>query len=239
MLSFAQEMEKTRVAASQITCWCALIALHQVFGVGADRLNRIQEELEKIQEAYSNKLAEGGSKLADEWLRGQIGDRVTLEFRVPLTRAPRGWKEEQLRMAGDEAARIAWQIYALACINALEFGKKRLTQLHEEAWKNYEQVNGWMKEGGMEYAFSQICKCAKLALREELQVIDNNPEEGWSQYKAEFDARRKIVNRVKVSPVLAKPVPHSEQEKAAIFERCLLEVTGSARQCAVSWKGAN
>lgn len=238
-MSFAQEMEKTRVAASQITCWCTLIALHQVFGVGADRLNRIQEELEKIQEAYSNKLAEEGSELADEWLRGRIGDRGALEFRVPLTRAPRGWKEKQLRMAGDEAARIAWQMYALACINALEFGKKRLTQLHEEAWKNYDQVNGWMKEGGMEYALSQICKCAKLALREDLQVIDNNPEEGWGQYKSEFDARRKIANRIKLSPALAKRVPHSDQEQAAIFDRCLSEVTGTARQSTVRWKSMN
>lgn len=170
-MTFERQMDETRGATAQITCWCALIALHQEFGVGADRLNRIQYDLEKIQDLYSEKLAESGSKAADKWLCGQIGDRGPLEFRVPVLRAPRNRKEQQLRMAGDSAASIAWRMYELAAIRVLGYGKTRLTRLLDESRKNYEQVNGWAKEGGMEYAFSQICKCAKLALREDLEVI--------------------------------------------------------------------
>ena len=109
---------------------------------------------------------------------------------MPVLRAPRNRKERQLRMAGDSSASIAWQMYELASIHVLGYGKTRLTRLLDESRKNYAQVNGWAKEGGMEYAFSQICKCAKLALREDLEVIDSTVE-GWDEYAADFDARRK------------------------------------------------
>ena len=234
-MTFERQMDETRGATAQITCWCALIALHQEFGVGADRLNRIQYDLEKIQDLYSEKLAESGSKAADKWLCGQIGDRGPLEFRVPVLRAPRNRKEQQLRMAGDSAASIAWRMYELAAIRVLGYGKTRLTRLLDESRKNYAQVNGWAKEGGMEYAFSQICKCAKLALREDLEVIDSTVE-GWDEYAADFDARRKMANRVKMSEALAKPAQHTDREKEEIFERCLSEVAGSARQVAMKWR---
>lgn len=234
-MTFERQMDETRGATAQITCWCALIALHQEFGVGADRLNRIQDDLEKIQDLYSEKLAESGSKAADKWLCGQIGDRGPLEFRVPVLRAPRNRKEQQLRMAGDSAASIAWRMYELAAIRVLGYGKTRLTRLLDESRKNYAQVNGWAKEGGMEYAFSQICKCAKLALREDLEVIDSTVE-GWDEYAADFDARRKMANRVKMSEALAKPAQHTDREKEEIFERCLSEVAGSARQVAMKWR---
>lgn len=234
-MTFERQMDETRGATAQITCWCALIALHQEFGVGADRLNRIQDDLEKIQDVYAGKLAEGGSKVADDWLRGQIGDKGPLEFRVPVLRAPRKRKEQQLRMAGDSAASIAWRMYELAVIRVLGYGKTRLTRLLDESRKNYAQVNGWAKEGGMEYAFSQICKCAKLALREDLEVIDSTVED-WDEYAADFDARRKMANRVKMSEALAKPAQHTDREKEEIFERCLSEVAGSARQVAMKWR---
>ena len=234
-MTFERQMDETRGATAQITCWCALIALHQEFGVGADRLNRIQDDLEKIQDLYSGKLAESGSKAADKWLCGQINDRGPLDFRVPVLRAPRKRKEQQLRMAGDSAASIAWRMYELAVIRVLGYGKTRLTRLLDESRKNYAQVNGWAKEGGMEYAFSQICKCAKLALREDLEVIDSTVE-GWDEYAADFDARRKMANRVKMSEALAKPAQHTDREKEEIFERCLSEVAGSARQVAMKWR---
>ena len=236
-MTFERQMDETRGATAQITCWCALIALHQEFGVGADRLNRIQYDLEKIQDLYSEKLAESGSKAADKWLCGQIGDRGPLEFRVPVLRAPRNRKEQQLRMAGDSAASIAWRMYELAAIRVLGYGKTRLTRLLDESRKNYEQVNGWAKEGGMEYAFSQICKCAKLALREDLEVIDSTLE-GWDEHAAAFDARHRMAIRMKLSEAMAKPVPpqYNDREKAEIFERCLSEVTGSTRQNIMKWR---
>ena len=40
--SFQTEMDDTQQAVSQIVCLCTTIALHQEFGVGKTRLDRIQ-----------------------------------------------------------------------------------------------------------------------------------------------------------------------------------------------------
>lgn len=39
--SFQAEMDGTQQAISQIVCWCTTIALHQEFGVGKIRLDRM------------------------------------------------------------------------------------------------------------------------------------------------------------------------------------------------------
>ncbi|MFQ9763878.1 MAG: hypothetical protein ACLRYE_11770 [Gemmiger formicilis] len=44
-----KEKSKTRDAVGQISSWCLLIALHQRFGVGADRMERIAGKAEKLQ----------------------------------------------------------------------------------------------------------------------------------------------------------------------------------------------
>lgn len=44
-----KEKSKTRDAVGQISSWCLLIALHQRFGVGADRMERIAGDAEKLQ----------------------------------------------------------------------------------------------------------------------------------------------------------------------------------------------
>ena len=50
-MSLSQELDLTRDGTAEMTRWCIIIALHQCFGVGKDRLNKI--------EARANALAPG------------------------------------------------------------------------------------------------------------------------------------------------------------------------------------
>lgn len=43
MKTFKQQMEETRESTAQIVCWCLTVALHQEFGVGAYRLERLAQ----------------------------------------------------------------------------------------------------------------------------------------------------------------------------------------------------
>ena len=43
-----QEMDLTRDGTAEMTRWCIIIALHQCFGVGKDRLNRIEKRTEEL-----------------------------------------------------------------------------------------------------------------------------------------------------------------------------------------------
>ena len=47
-MNLRQELDLTRDGTAEMTRWCIIIALHQRFGVGKDRLNRIELRAEAV-----------------------------------------------------------------------------------------------------------------------------------------------------------------------------------------------
>lgn len=133
--SFQTEMDDTQQAVSQIVCLCTTIALHQEFGVGKTRLDRITDRIHDLEDQNTEVImtpdANGrpskakAEAIRESWLAGY----VTSDYRIPMLRAPRGRKEQQYQIAGNKAARIAWQIYAKAVIDILHYGPERLERL--------------------------------------------------------------------------------------------------------------
>ena len=111
-MGFSQEMSETKTSVAQLASWCLTVALHQEFGIGAGRLERLAKVLRRIQEENVAAVLGQGTEAAVRQREGWIQGKVQMDFPVPLLRAPRTRREKQLRMAGDEAAATAWQIYA-------------------------------------------------------------------------------------------------------------------------------
>ncbi len=112
--SFQTEMDDTQQAVSQIVCLCTTIALHQEFGVGKTRLDRITDRIHELEDQNTEVImtpdANGrpskarAEAIRESWLAGY----VTSDYRIPMLRAPRGRKEQQYQIAGNKAARIAF-----------------------------------------------------------------------------------------------------------------------------------
>ena len=146
---FETEMDDTRQAVGQIVCLCTTIALHQEFGVGKTRLERIKARIDELEnqntevimtpDANGRPSKDKAEAIRENWLAGCVSS----DYRIPMVRMPRGRKEQQYRMAGDRAAKIAWQIYAKAVIDVLHYGPDRLERLRKESHANYEQLNKW------------------------------------------------------------------------------------------------
>ena len=146
---FETEMDDTRQAVGQIVCLCTTIALHQEFGVGKTRLERIKARIDELEnqntevimtpDANGRPSKDKAEAIRESWLAGCVSS----DYRIPMVRMPRGRKEQQYRMAGDRAAKIAWQIYAKAVIDVLHYGPDRLERLRKESHANYEQLNKW------------------------------------------------------------------------------------------------
>lgn len=47
-MNLTQEMDLTREGTAEMTRWCIIIALHQCFGVGKDRLNKLENRAEEL-----------------------------------------------------------------------------------------------------------------------------------------------------------------------------------------------
>lgn len=190
---FATEMDDTRQAVSQIVGLCTTIALHQEFGVGKTRLDRITARMHELEDqntdivmtpdANGRPSKDKAEAIRESWLAGYVSS----DYRIPMVRAPRGRKEQQYRMAGDRAAKIAWQIYAKAVIDVLHYGPDRLERLRKESHANYEQLNKWGHEDGMDVAMEKLRRCAADALQApDLEVTDIDGSKDAAEVDKEF-----------------------------------------------------
>lgn len=200
--SFQTEMDDTQQAVSQIVCLCTTIALHQEFGVGKTRLDRITDRINELEDQNTEVImtpdANGrpskarAEAIRESWLAGY----VTSDYRIPMLRAPRGRKEQQYQIAGNKAARIAWQIYAKAVIDILHYGPERLERLRKESHANYEQLNQWAHEDGLDVAMEKLRRCAADAMQSaDLEVVDLDGSS--SEAKVEKEFRRQEVEFIK------------------------------------------
>lgn len=102
-----------------------------------------------------------------------LPESVPREFRVPALRAARNRREQQLKIVGDRAATMAWQLHARACMEVLGFGPDRLNRLYDERRHNYDQMNTWGKEDGIDVAMERMRKCACDALKTDDIVVED------------------------------------------------------------------
>lgn len=130
--------------------------------------------------------------IRESWLAGY----VTSDYRIPMLRAPRGRKEQQYQIAGNKAARIAWQIYAKAVIDILHYGPERLERLRKENHANYEQLNQWAHEDGLDVAMEKLRRCAADAMQApDLEVTDIDGSKDAAEVDKEF--RKQQLNFIK------------------------------------------
>lgn len=174
------DKKATREAVGQITCWCIAIALHQRFGVGRDRLERVAAGMGKVQDEIAAVIDELGHAKGMRMLADKLGGVCETEFRVPLNRAVKNRRERELRIDGDIAATAAWDCFAVAIRDVLGFGTERLNRVREEALANYRQFNGWYCEDP-QWAMTRLQHCAEQAMREKIDIVqqeDPEPDNG-------------------------------------------------------------
>lgn len=170
---FKQERIDARDYAMQVFCWCIIAAMHQNEGIGASRLMKACNEMEEFEARYAGAIRYGGKNAATEAMRKDLSCLCELDIRLPVLKAPRGHKEEQLRMARDEGGRTAWLVMAATCRATFNFGKERLARLLKNSLDNYRQYIEWDAEDH-EYAKHKLCKIVEQALQEELKVADED-----------------------------------------------------------------
>lgn len=71
-ISLTTELDLTREGTAEMTRWCVLIALHQSFGVGAARLNKILARAEKLGQESLDVAMEHLRRCAQDALKEDI-----------------------------------------------------------------------------------------------------------------------------------------------------------------------
>ena len=201
--SFQAEMDGTQQAISTIVSWCTTIALHQEFGVGKTRLDRITDRMNELEkqntsvimtpDANGRPSKEKADAIRESWLAGIVES----DYRVPMLRAPKNRREEQYRIAGNRAAKMAWQLYAKAVLDVLHYGPDRMKRLRKASLANYEQLNKWGHEDGMDVAMEMLRRCAADAMQaDDLEVVDLDGSSSAKEVDREF--RKQEIDFVKL-----------------------------------------
>ena len=172
MKNIRQQRADERDKAAQIFTWCMVVAMHQEEGIGATRLERACNEMHEFQQRYRTKILTENRKSATDAMREDLKGICDFEVRLPQTKAPRNRREEQLRMAQNEGAEIAWLVMAATTHLTFGFGKERLARLKQETLDNYRQYIGWVEQDGEAYAMELLRRCSEQALQEELKIND-------------------------------------------------------------------
>lgn len=224
-MNLATEIDLTQDSVVQLTCWCGQIALHELWGLGRVRLDRItrrQEQLGNESLAVVMVPDRNGMPQTEKarQLRAEaLPEGVPVEFRVPAMRTPRTRREQQLKIVGDRAATMAWQLMALACVQELGFGAERLNRLYREMRHNYEQLNEWGKADGIEVAMEKL-------RRWRMERVEVGPLSAQLPQRGNGDdchQRRGPNRRPEEKPELCKPckIPNPTPLQLDVHDLCL------------------
>lgn len=168
-----QEREDQRDRSAQLFMWCIVVSMHQDDGIGASRLLRACNEMDAFEKKYQTAILYGSSKNATDAMRENLKGICDFEVRLPVDRAPRGRREEQLRMASNQGAEIAWLVMAATCHETFGYGRDRLARLKQNSMNNYKQYLEWEKED-KDLALDRLRRCVQDALKENLRVTDTD-----------------------------------------------------------------
>lgn len=178
-MALENQIELAQQNAIDFTHACMTIALHDVFGVGKDRLDKVTQRKDEINGELMRRMAipaknqKAQLNEAEKWLVGLLPEGVVSVFRVPVIKGvPRKRREVQLKMAIDRAATLEWRGYATACAQVLGFGPRRLEKLRQETIANFGQLNEWVETDGVDVAMEMLCRCARDAYKTEVEVLD-------------------------------------------------------------------
>lgn len=207
------EKDKTQDAVAQITSWCIAVAVHQRYGVGRDRLERVAAVMAKVQDEIAAIVEELGTAKGMAVLQDKLGGICETEFPVPLNRAPRNWREQELRRTGDTAATAAWCCFAVGMRDVLGFGTERLNAVRAEALLNYRQFNEWARED-LEWALTRLQHCAEQAMRQEIPIIQEAEKEPVRGPIEELEMQRAIEKNVQAA--VAEKMRRTHVKKKAV-----------------------
>lgn len=166
-----------RDRSAQLFMWCIVVSMHQDDGIGASRLLRACNEMDAFEKKYQTATLYGSSKNATDAMRENLKGICDFEVRLPVDRAPRGRREEQLRMASNQGAEIAWLVMAATCHETFGYGRDRLARLKQNSMNNYKQYLEWEKED-KDLALDRLRRCVQDALKEDLRVTDTDDRKG-------------------------------------------------------------
>ena len=220
--------------AIDFTHACMTIALHEVFGLGRERLQKVDKRRSEVNGEVLRIMAECGWPLeakqnAEAWLRSRMPEGTPWELLIPNAKGvAKTHAELKIKSAVDEAATVEWRVYAVACAEVLGFRAARMNRLYDATMDNYRQLNQWVLEEGVDVALEWFRRAAAQGYGTEVEVLDVPEErelEAYRQHTADVLADmqktqiRAQVSRMRVPCTLPLAKGEMDRRIQAVMEQ--------------------
>ena len=193
-MSLENRITQARNNAIDFTHACVTIALHEVFGLGRERLEKVNKRRNEVNGEVLRIMAKCGRPLeatqnAEAWLRRRKPQGTPWELLIPNAKGvAKTHTELKIKGAVDEAATLEWRVYAVACAEVLGFRAARMNRLYDATMDNYRQLNQWVLEEGVDVALEWFRRAAAQGYGTKVEVLDVPEErevEAYRQHSAE------------------------------------------------------
>lgn len=193
-MSLENRITLARNNAIDFTHACVTIALHEVFGLGRERLEKVNKRRNEVNGEVLRIMAKCGRPLeatqnAEAWLRSRMPQGTPWELLIPNAKGvAKTHTELKIKGAVDEAATLEWRVYAVACAEVLGFRAARMNRLYDATMDNYRQLNQWVLEDGVDVALEWFRRAAAQGYGTKVEVLDVPEErevEAYRQHSAE------------------------------------------------------
>lgn len=221
--------------AVDFTHACVTIALHEVFGLGRKRLEKVDKRRNEVNGEVLRIMAECAAgphearRNAEAWLRSRLPKGTPWELLIPNAKGvAKTHTELKIKGAVDEAATLEWRVYAVACAEVLGFSTERLIRLYDATMDNYRQLNQWVLEEGVDVALEWFRRAAAQGYGTKVEVLEVPEErelEAYRQHTAEVLTEmqktqiRAQVSRMRVPCTLPLAKDEMDRRIRAVMEQ--------------------
>lgn len=153
----SERVEKNREAAGHVISLCFMVALHDRYGIGKDRLDRVINAANGALERFAVNKRGVGMERAKKKLNEELEGLLTERFVLPASKAPKSNRDWALLGERREAAEIVVKCYALGARQALGFGVERLNETVRATEDVFRQFNEWA-EGGDWFGYNMLAR---------------------------------------------------------------------------------
>ena len=233
-MSLENRITQARNNAIDFTHACVTIALHEVFGLGRERLEKVNKRRNEVNGEVLRIMAKCGRPLeatqnAEAWLRSRMPQGTPWELLIPNAKGvAKTHTELKIKGAVDEAATLEWRVYAVACAEVLGFRAARMNRLYDATMDNYRQLNQWVLEEGVDVALEWFRRAAAQGYGTKVEVLDVPEErevEAYRQHSAEAEWEvqktqiRAQVSRMRVPCTLPLAKDEMDRRIRAVMEQ--------------------
>lgn len=172
----SQRVEKNREAAGHVISLCFMVALHDRYGVGKDRLDRVVNAANGALERFTINKRGVGMERAKKKLNEELEGLLDGNFVLPATKPPKTNREWVMLGEQRDAADIVVKCYALGTREALGFGAERLNGTVKATEAVFREFAEWA-EGGDWFGYNMLARRMSDILGEPVDVDESDAKE--------------------------------------------------------------